>query len=186
MKKSIISKILFQLKKKPLTFTELRALCYKVSKGINLNKKVPNNIVKGFYSDAIAILKHNGIIAKKDNKYYLTDKGILNIKKPYSKKPVTNLKTDYEDLKRKYEILKANNKSLNKSYLEMWHKFYKGPSTKELNEAIEYFFVNAFVEELTTDKFFYVKLLLDKAAALTGCKLDWTTISHHTLNRKVN
>ena len=186
MKKSIISKILFQLKKKPLTFTQLRALCYKVSKGIHLNKKIPNSLHAGFYSDAIQIMAYNGIIAKKNKKYYLTEKGILNIKKPYSKKPLTNLNTDYADLKRKYEILKANNESLHKSYLEIWRKFYKGPSTTELNEAIEYFFVNAFVEELTTDKFFYVKLLLDKAAALTGCKLDWSTISHHTLNRKVN
>ena len=128
----------------------------------------------------------NNIIELGDNKYYLTDKGILNIKKPYSTKPVTTLKIDYDDLKVKYDNLKASNDRMYKHYRKLWNKVYSGPTDKQLNDAIEYYFVNAFVEELTTDKFFYAKILLDKAAALTGCKLNWNSINHYSLNRKDN
>lgn len=40
-------------------------------------------------------------------------------------------------------------------------------------EAMEYFFVEGFIDELTTDKKYYTKILLNNAANQYGIKLEW-------------
>ena len=134
--KSIISKILFQLKKRPLTFTQLRALCYKVSKGINLNKKIPNKIHAGFYGDAIRHLKSSGIIAKRKNLYHLTEKGRLNINGPYvsPSKMRTSLLTKYEDLKRIHQT-HLNNRGAMLETLNFWKD--KAAKLEDKNKMLE-------------------------------------------------
>jgi hypothetical protein len=38
---------------------------------------------------------------------------------------------------------------------------------------MEYFFVEGFIDELTTDKKYYTKILLNNAANQYGIKLEW-------------
>ena len=40
-------------------------------------------------------------------------------------------------------------------------------------EAIEYLFVEGFVDEMTTDKRYYTKILLDKVAHVYKMELAW-------------
>ena len=44
---------------------------------------------------------------------------------------------------------------------------------KDVIEAMEYFFVEGFIDELTTDKKYYTKILLNNAANQYGIKLEW-------------
>tara|TARA_Y100001938_G_scaffold65675_1_gene91217 strand:- start:1030 stop:1197 length:168 start_codon:yes stop_codon:yes gene_type:complete len=47
-------------------------------------------------------------------------------------------------------------------------------STKQqCEEAIEYFFVEGFIDELGTDKKYYTKILLNKVADDYNIKLEW-------------
>ena len=46
-------------------------------------------------------------------------------------------------------------------------------SKKDVIEAMEYFFVEGFIDELTTDKKYYTKILLNNAANQYGIKLEW-------------
>jgi len=46
-------------------------------------------------------------------------------------------------------------------------------SKKDVIEAMEYFFVEGFIDELTTDKKHYTKILLNNAANQYGIKLEW-------------
>ena len=45
----------------------------------------------------------------------------------------------------------------------------------ELREAISYFFEAGFIDELTSDKQYYTKVLLDHAAKEFNLKLDWNS-----------
>ena len=44
---------------------------------------------------------------------------------------------------------------------------------KDVIQAIEYFFVEGFIDELTTDKRYYTKALLNKVANDYKIKLEW-------------
>ena len=44
---------------------------------------------------------------------------------------------------------------------------------KECLEAMEYFFVEGFIDELTSDKYYYTKILLNKVANDYKIKLNW-------------
>ena len=44
---------------------------------------------------------------------------------------------------------------------------------KECLEAIEYLFVEGFVDEMSTDKRYYTKILLDKVAHVYKIELAW-------------
>ena len=44
---------------------------------------------------------------------------------------------------------------------------------KELNDAIDYLFTNAFVEEMTSDKRYYVTKLLNHTARTMNIELMW-------------
>jgi len=44
---------------------------------------------------------------------------------------------------------------------------------KDVIEAMEYFFVEGFIDELTTDKKHYTKILLNKVANDYKIKLEW-------------
>ena len=44
---------------------------------------------------------------------------------------------------------------------------------KEVIDAMEYFFVEGFIDELTSDKKHYTKILLNKVANDYKIKLDW-------------
>ena len=46
-------------------------------------------------------------------------------------------------------------------------------SKKECIEAIEYLFVEGFIDEMTTDKKHYTKILLEKVAHSYKIKLNW-------------
>ena len=46
-------------------------------------------------------------------------------------------------------------------------------SKKECMDAIDYFFVEGFIEELGTDKKYYTKILLNKVAESYNMKLQW-------------
>ena len=47
-------------------------------------------------------------------------------------------------------------------------------STKQqCEEAIEYFFIEGFIDELGTDKKYYTKILLNKVASDYNIKLEW-------------
>ena len=44
---------------------------------------------------------------------------------------------------------------------------------KDVMDAIDYFFVEGFIDELTTDKKYYTKVLLNKVANDYKIKLEW-------------
>ena len=44
---------------------------------------------------------------------------------------------------------------------------------KDVMRAMEYFFVEGFIDELTIDKKYYTKILLNNAANQYGIKLEW-------------
>ena len=44
---------------------------------------------------------------------------------------------------------------------------------KECMDAIDYFFVEGFIEELGTDKKYYTRILLNKVASDYNIKLQW-------------
>jgi len=46
-------------------------------------------------------------------------------------------------------------------------------SKKECMEAIDYFFTEGFIDELTSDKKYYTVILLNKVASDYNIKLDW-------------
>tara|TARA_R100000808_G_scaffold5051_8_gene15650 strand:+ start:2719 stop:2892 length:174 start_codon:yes stop_codon:yes gene_type:complete len=46
-------------------------------------------------------------------------------------------------------------------------------SKKEVIDAIEYFFKEGFIDELTSDKYYYTKILLNKVANDYKIKLNW-------------
>ena len=48
---------------------------------------------------------------------------------------------------------------------------------KECMEAIDYFFTEGFIEELTTDKKYYTKILLNKVASNYNIELGWDSLS---------
>ena len=47
---------------------------------------------------------------------------------------------------------------------------------KECMDAIEYLFVEGFIEEMTSDKKHYTKILLNKVASVYKIKLNWGNI----------
>ena len=46
-------------------------------------------------------------------------------------------------------------------------------SKKECMEAIDYFFTEGFIDELTSDKKYYTMILLNKVASDYNIKLQW-------------
>ena len=48
---------------------------------------------------------------------------------------------------------------------------------KECMEAINYFFTEGFIEELTTDKKYYTRILLNKVASNYNIELGWDSLS---------
>ena len=48
---------------------------------------------------------------------------------------------------------------------------------KECMDAIDYFFMEGFIEELGTDKKYYTKILLNKVAETYNIKLGWDSLS---------
>ena len=46
-------------------------------------------------------------------------------------------------------------------------------SRKECMEAIDYFFTEGFIDELTSDKKYYTMILLNKVASDFNIKLEW-------------
>ena len=48
---------------------------------------------------------------------------------------------------------------------------------KECMEAIDYFFTEGFIEELTTDKKYYTRILLNKVASNYNIELGWDSLS---------
>ena len=44
-------------------------------------------------------------------------------------------------------------------------------------EAIDYFFTEGFIDELTSDKKYYTRILLDKVASDYSIKLGWDSLS---------
>ena len=47
------------------------------------------------------------------------------------------------------------------------------PTKKECMRAIEFFFTEGFVDELTSDKKYYTVILLNKVASDYNIKLEW-------------
>ena len=47
------------------------------------------------------------------------------------------------------------------------------PTKKECMEAIDYFFTEGFIDELTSDKKYYTVILLNKVASDYNIKLEW-------------
>ena len=48
---------------------------------------------------------------------------------------------------------------------------------KECMDAIDYFFVEGFIEELGTDKKYYTRILLNKVAESYSMELGWDSLS---------
>ena len=48
---------------------------------------------------------------------------------------------------------------------------------KECMDAIDYFFVEGFIEELGTDKKYYTRILLNKVAESYNMELGWDSLS---------
>ena len=46
-------------------------------------------------------------------------------------------------------------------------------SKKECMDAIDYFFTEGFIDELTSDKKYYTMILLNKVASDYNIKLEW-------------
>ncbi len=55
-------------------------------------------------------------------------------------------------------------------------------SRKDCMEAIEFLFVQGYVDEMTSDKKFYVCKLLNKVANDYKIKLEWDTLENETLS----
>ena len=120
--------ILKELSKKELTRTEIRQIAfdnrtnksayskgskyYKSSSRYQNVKKVPH----GWFGNGVGDLENNGMINynKDDNNYTITETGILNINKPYTKKPILNHK-DYT----------SKIKNLKEQMYEYWNKSSK-------------------------------------------------------------
>ena len=67
----------------------------------------------------------------------------------------------------------------------------KGIMSKQINkvsredciEAIEFLFVQGYVNEMTSDKKYYVSKLLNKVANDYQIKLEWNTLDDDTLSK---
>jgi hypothetical protein len=67
----------------------------------------------------------------------------------------------------------------------------KGIMSKQINkvsredciEAIEFLFVQGYVDEMTSDKKYYVSKLLNKVANDYKIKLEWNTLDDDTLSK---
>ncbi len=55
-------------------------------------------------------------------------------------------------------------------------------SRKDCMEAIEFLFVQGYVDEMTSDKKYYVSKLLNKVANDYKIKLEWNTLEDDTLS----
>jgi hypothetical protein len=55
-------------------------------------------------------------------------------------------------------------------------------SRKDCMEAIEFLFVQGYVDEMTSDKKYYVSKLLNKVANDYKIKLEWNTLEDETLS----
>ncbi len=47
------------------------------------------------------------------------------------------------------------------------------PTKRQCLDAIDYFFTEGFIDELTREKRYYTKILLDSVAKHHGIKLQW-------------
>ena len=56
-------------------------------------------------------------------------------------------------------------------------------SRKDCIEAIEFLFVQGYVDEMTSDKKYYVSKLLNKVANDYKIKLEWNTLDDDTLSK---
>ena len=56
-------------------------------------------------------------------------------------------------------------------------------SRKDCMEAIEFLFVQGYVDEMTSDKKYYVSKLLNKVANDYKIKLEWNTLEDDTISR---
>ena len=58
-------------------------------------------------------------------------------------------------------------------------------SRKDCIEAIEFLFVQGYVDEMTSDKKYYVSKLLNKVANDYKIKLEWDTLEDETLSKVI-
>ena len=56
-------------------------------------------------------------------------------------------------------------------------------SRADCMEAIEFLFVQGYVDEMTSDKKYYVSKLLNKVANDYKIKLEWNTLEDETLSK---
>ena len=160
-----------------LKYSDLQKFLYLLT---NDNLK---NMSKGYWCTSISKLKSIGNLAvNKDGFYFLTEQGKLNIDKPFSIK-IQNDKTIIDNLKRELKIQKKHNKFMYNQLTRLRdNDLHIRLNLAKVNEAIEYYFFQGFIDELTYDKRFYLKTLLNFSSSFYDYNLKWDNFRNKDLN----
>ena len=182
-KDSTATKVLTAFIGKDLLHKEIRQVAWELktskSRYFQDNRKIVPN---GWGSSYVTDFKYMGLIKQVGKKYRITSKGLLNLSKPWTSKPLMTHKDYTSEIKRlkevgqklweekgrlTYQLMKANQK-----IKELQNSQINKVSKKDCHDAIEYLFVNGFVDEMTTDKKHYTTILLKKVANDLNIKLE--------------
>ena len=174
-KKSTASKVLSAIASKDLLHKEIRQVAWELKTDKSRyfqdkRKLVPN----GWGSSYVTDFKNMGLIKQVGKKYRITEKGLNNLNNPWTSYPIQSHKEYNKEIKRLRSLVEQNFYKDLKRVRKIWELERKieqlengqinKVSKKDCHDAIEYLFVNGFVDEMTTDKKHYTTILLKKVA----------------------
>ena len=182
-KQSTASKVLTAIASKDLLHKEIRQVAWELktdkSRYFKDNRK---NVPNGWGSSYVSDFKYMGLIKQVGKKYRITEMGLNNLDRPWSAYPILS----HEQYNKKIKELRSSGKKywmqsikkdrkiweLERKIKELENGQLNKVSQKDCREAIEYLFVNGFVDEMTTDKKYYTTILLKKVANELNIKLE--------------
>jgi len=182
-KKSTASKVLSAIASKDLLHKEIRQVAWELKTDKSRyfqdkRKLVPN----GWGSSYVTDFKNMGLIKQVGKKYRITEKGLNNLNNPWTSYPIQSHKEYNKEIKRLRSLVEQNFYKDLKRVRKIWELERKieqlengqinKVSKKDCHDAIEYLFVNGFVDEMTTDKKHYTTILLKKVANDLNIKLE--------------
>tara|TARA_R100001463_G_scaffold15959_3_gene41460 strand:- start:711 stop:1277 length:567 start_codon:yes stop_codon:yes gene_type:complete len=182
-KQSTASKVLTAIASKDLLHKEIRQAAWDLktnkSRYFKDNRK---NVPNGWGSSYVTDFKYMGLIKQVGKKYRITEKGLNNLARPWSAYPVLSHKEYNKEIKKLrslserhfQNILKRDRKiwELERKIKELENGQLNKVSQNDCRDAINYLFVNGFVDEMTTDKKYYTTILLKKVANELNIKLE--------------
>ena len=182
-KQSTASKVLSAIASKDLLHKEIRQVAWELKTDKSRYFKDTGKIVpNGWGSSYVTDFKYMGLIKKVGKKYRITEKGLNNLDKPWTSYPILSHKEYNKEIKKLrslaernfYKVLKRDRKiwELQRKIEQLQNGQINKVSKKDCHDAIEYLFVNRFVDEMTTDKKHYTTILLKKVANDLNIKLE--------------